>query len=87
MNSTIELKTPKKEGSFSQKQTTLILENFFSDNPVNSFNIKRNGKFPDGSQFFLGEMTSSKGKSFRVYFVCKETSGKWLIHILKFENN
>ncbi len=87
LNSTIELTTPGKEGSFSNKQARLILGNFFKKNKVRSFNIKRNGDFSDGSRFFLGEMQSASGENFRVYFVIRETNGKWLIHILKFKKS
>ncbi len=83
-NSTIELSTPGKEGRFSNKQARLILDSFFKKNKVKRFDLTRNGDFSDGSRFFLGEMQSTSEETFRVYFVIRETNGKWLIHILKF---
>ena len=87
LNSTIELKTPSKEGSFSKKQTGLILKKYFAKHPVKDFKIKRVGTFPDGSAFYLCEMTEKSGNNYRVYFVSKETSGQWLINILKIEKS
>ncbi|MCF8331722.1 MAG: DUF4783 domain-containing protein [Bacteroidales bacterium] len=87
LNSTIELKTPTKEGSYSKKQTHLILKEYFSKHPVKNFKIQREGTFPDGSVFYLCDMTDTPGQNYRVYFVSKKTSGEWLIHILQIEKS
>lgn len=87
LNSTIELKTPTKEGSFSKKQTQLILKKYFAQHPVKDFTVQREGKFPDGSVFYLCKMADKSGENYRVYFVSKKTSGEWLIHILQIEKS
>ncbi|MFO8087041.1 MAG: DUF4783 domain-containing protein [Bacteroidales bacterium] len=85
LNSTVKLKTPEREGNFSRKQTSLILEKFFDHYPVKDFNINRSGSFSDGSVFYLCTLESNTKKEFRVYFVCRKVSGKSLIQILTIE--
>lgn len=85
LNSTIQLKTPEREGNFSRKQTTLILEKFFDNDAVDKFTINRSGTFSDGSVFYLCTMKSKSSKSYRVYIVCRKVSGESLIHILTIE--
>ncbi|MFO8054457.1 MAG: DUF4783 domain-containing protein [Bacteroidales bacterium] len=84
-NAIIELRTPGKDGNFSKKQARLILTDFFKANPCKNYSIHRNGSFPDNSRFFLGEMKSEAGNTYRVYIVSRKQSGKWLIHILKIQ--
>ncbi|MGM0612249.1 MAG: DUF4783 domain-containing protein [Bacteroidota bacterium] len=87
LNSTVELTTPGKTGSYSLKQTKLILKEFFRDHKVADFTIKHSGDFEDNSIFYLGELQTKSGKKFRVYFVSRQKSNKWLIHIFKIEKH
>ncbi|MFW6019899.1 MAG: DUF4783 domain-containing protein [Bacteroidales bacterium] len=86
LNSTVELTTPQKTGSYSIKQTKLILKDFFQKHTVKDFSIKHSGDFEDNSKFYLGTLKSESGKKFRIYFVSRQESNKWLIHIFKIEH-
>ncbi len=84
--STIELTVPETQGSFSKTHAELLMKNFFKKYPVQSFNIINEGQSgSEKSRFALGTYTSSKGETFRVYFLTKEISGKNQLTILRFE--
>lgn len=84
--STIELSIPEAQGSYSKTHAELLMKNFFSKYPVQSFSIINEGQSgSEKSRFALGTYTSSKGETFRVYFLTKEISGRNQLTILKFE--
>lgn len=84
--STIELSIPEAQGSYSKTHAELLMKNFFSKYPVQSFTIINEGQSGgEKSKYALGTYTSSKGSTFRVYFLTKEISGRNQLTILKFE--
>ena len=82
---TVDLKFPGNEGTFSRNQAELIVRNFFSRNAPSSFNVQHQGPSRDGSLYVIGNYRSTNGQSFRVYFLIKKISDKNVLHLLQFE--
>jgi hypothetical protein len=84
--STIDLTIPEVQGSYSKAQAELLMKNFFVKYPPKSFSIINEGiSGSEKSRFAIGTYISTKGNSFRVYYLTKEMSGKNQLTILKFE--
>ncbi|MCX6248407.1 MAG: DUF4783 domain-containing protein [Bacteroidetes bacterium] len=85
-NAMVDLGISGNEDTYSKTQATQILKDFFSKNPVKSFKTTRQGSSTDGSQFSIGEMQAGTG-SFRIYYLLKKVSGKFLIQQLQIEKD
>jgi hypothetical protein len=83
-NSMVDLGIAGNEDNYSKTQATQILKDFFVKNPVKSVKITRQGSSTDGSQFFVGEMKAGSD-IFRVYYLLKKESGKFLIQQLQIQ--
>jgi len=78
-NTMVDLSIPGTEDSFGKTQATRILQDFFSKYPVKSYKTNKQGSSTDGSQFSIGRMEAGN-KIFRVYYLMKKSSDKYLIH-------
>ena len=85
-NAMIDLTLPGYDDSYSKAQAGLILKDFFTQNPVKSFKVTRQGSSPDGSQYTIGSLETGK-KVFRVYFIIKSVSGQFLVQQLQVQEN
>jgi hypothetical protein len=83
-NSMVDLGIAGNEDTYSKTQATQILKDFFTKNPVKSVKITRQGASTDGSQFSIGEMQAGSG-TFRIYYLLKKVSGKFLIQQLQIQ--
>ena len=83
-NSMVDLGISGNEDSYSKTQATQILKDFFVKNPVKSLKITRQGSSTDGSQFSIGEMQAGTD-TFRIYYLLKKVSGKFLIQQLQIQ--
>jgi hypothetical protein len=83
-NSMIDLGISGNEDTYSKTQATQILKDFFVKNPVKSVKITRQGSSTDGSQFSIGEMQAGTA-AFRIYYLVKKVSGKFLIQQLQIQ--
>jgi hypothetical protein len=83
-NSMVDLGISGNEDTYSKAQATQILKEFFGKNPVKSVKITRQGSSTDGSQFSIGEMKAGND-SFRIYYLLKKVSGKFLIQQLQLQ--
>ena len=83
-NTMVDLGISGNEDSYSKTQATQILKDFFSKNPVKSVKITRQGTSTDGSQFSIGEMQAGTS-TFRIYYLLKKVSGKFLIQQLQIQ--
>ena len=83
-NSTLDLTTPDNEGTYSKTQAELILKDFFTKNPPESFTINHSGASNDGSLYSIGTYVSGS-ESFRTYFLLKKSGTSSLIQKLEFE--
>jgi len=85
-NTTVDLMIPGNEGSYSKKQTEQIVKAFFAGQPVQSFKLDRKGNSNDGSQYMIGILKTTVGKTFRVYIFIKTGTAENLIQQLQFED-
>ena len=83
-NNMVDLSIPGNEDTYGKTQATRILQDFFSKNTVKSYKTSKQGNSNDGSRFFIGKLESGN-KVFRVYYLIKQTSGKFLIHQLQIQ--
>jgi hypothetical protein len=85
-NAMIDLTLPGYDDSYSKAQASQILKDFFTQNPVKSFKITRQGSSPDGSQYTIGSLDTGT-KVFRVYFMIKAVSGQNLVQQLQVQDS
>ena len=74
-----------KEGVYSQSQAGLVLKDFFTRKPGNSFNFFFKGKESSDGTFAIGSYTS-RSEEFRVTIHFKSIEGKYKIESLTIEN-
>jgi hypothetical protein len=77
-NAMVDLTLPGYDDSYSKAQAGQILKEFFTQQPVKSLKVTRQGNSPDGSQYTIGTLETSK-KSYRIYFLIKATGGQYLV--------
>jgi hypothetical protein len=85
-NAMVDLTLPGYDDTYSKAQAGQILKDFFSQNPVKSFKVTRQGSSPDGSQYTIGSLEAGK-KVFRIYFIIKSVSGQFLVQQLQVQEN
>lgn len=88
LHSLVDLQVPGYNGNFSQSQASFIVKQFLSETPVSSVILTREDINSDGSRYTLGELVAG-GKRYRLYFVTRETEGKWKVFLfhLHFESS
>jgi hypothetical protein len=85
-NAMVDLTLPGYDDTYSKTQAGQILKDFFTQNPVRSFKITRQGSSPDGSQYTIGSLEAGK-KVYRVYFIIKSVNGQNLVQQLQVQEN
>jgi len=85
-NSMVDLTLPGYDDTYSKAQASQIIKDFFSQNPVKSFKVTRQGSSPDGSKYMIGSLDTGK-KVYRVYFLIKSVNGQNLVHQLQFQES
>lgn len=78
-NSMIDLTIPGYDDSYSKAQAGQILKEFFQNQPVKNIRVTRQGNSPDGSQYTIGTLETTK-KTYRIYFLIKSLGGQFLVH-------
>ncbi|MBI9059063.1 DUF4783 domain-containing protein [Labilibaculum sp. DW002] len=81
----IELSIEDKEAIYSKSQAKQIMAKFFREYPPTDFKKKHTGGKP-GANYVIGDLITKKGK-FRVNFLIKKNTGKFVIHRLNIEKN
>jgi hypothetical protein len=82
----VELTIIDAENVFSHAQAELVLKDFFAKYPPKSFSILHKGSSPEGTQYAIGNLLTSNGKTFRTSYYLKNTNGKFLLQELRIEN-
>lgn len=82
----VELTIASKEASYSKAQAELIVKDFFATDKVSNYQIIHQGKSPDGAQYAIGTLTTSRN-SYRTYVLTKVVNGNLRIQQLRFEVN
>jgi hypothetical protein len=85
LDDTVEIKLPSKSDSYSRSQAVVILQDFFQNHPVKSFETKFKGE-NGGSQFCIGTLQTRSG-SYRTTFFMANRNGKQLVREIRFQNN
>jgi len=80
----IEISTPDKSNSYSNKQGELVLIDFFTNNVVKSFDVIHKGENA-GSQYCIGTLVTKVG-SFRTTIFMKLKDNQQVLQELRFEN-
>lgn len=80
----VEISMPDKSNSYSKSQAELVLKDFFSSNPVKSFEIIHKGESA-GSQFCIGTLQTKNGV-FRTTIFMKQKGDMQVLQELRFEN-
>ena len=80
----IEISLPGKSDSYSRSQAILILQDFFSNNGIKTFEVKYKGD-NGGSQFCIGTLVT-KGGSYRTTFFMAEKNGRQLVKEIPFQS-
>ncbi|MFA6924942.1 MAG: DUF4783 domain-containing protein [Bacteroidales bacterium] len=83
-NTTIDLTLPGYEDTYSKAQAEIIVKEFFTKNTPKSFTVIHKGLSKDNSPYIIGKLETSKN-SFRVTYLLRKVSDKFLIHQLRFE--
>ena len=83
---TIDLQIIDQENVYSKAQAEFIIKDFFIKNQPKTFTILHKGSSPEGIQYVIGNLTTTKGKSFRTSFYLKTIEGKSVLQELRIEN-
>ncbi len=84
-DTSIDLKVLDQENVFTQAQAKLILKDFFSKNPPQSFSINHEGG-TEASRFAIGKLSTAKG-NYRIYFLIKKKGDELLIQKFRIEED
>lgn len=82
-NQNVELVVLDNDNVYSKAQAQQIVNNFFSNNEPEGFNVIHQGG-KEGAKYVIGNLVTKNGK-FRVYFLLKQNQGKDYIHQLRIE--
>lgn len=82
--SNVEITIKDASNSYSKSQAEMVLKNFFSSNQPRSFAIAHEGTSPEGSKYFIGNLSTSGG-NYRVYVYAKSVSGAFSIQEIRIE--
>jgi hypothetical protein len=81
----VDLTILNQEDVYSKAQAELIVKDFLGKNSPKAFTILHKGSSKEGTLYAIGNMVTLNGKTFRVSFFVKMTSGKYLLQELRFE--
>lgn len=80
----VEITIKDAGNSYSKSQAEMVLKNFFSTHQPKSFAIAHQGTSPEGSKYFIGNLSTSTG-NYRTYVYAKTASGVLVIQEIRFE--
>lgn len=82
--SNVEITIKDAESSYSKAQAEMVLKNFFASHQPKSFTVVHQGTSPEGSKYFVGNLTTSSG-SYRTYVYAKANGNALAILEIRFE--
>ena len=80
----VDISMPDKSNSYSKSQAEMVIKDFFTTNPVKSFEIIHKGENA-GSQFCIGTLQTKNG-TFRTTIFMKKKGDIQVLQELRFEN-
>ena len=70
--------------SYSKSQAEMVLKSFFAAHKPKSFTVAHDGTSPQGSKYFIGNLTSASG-NYRTYVYAKTVKSELVIQEIRFE--
>ena len=83
---TVELTIADAENVYSHAQAEFVLKDFFGKYPPKSFTILHKGSSPEGTQYAIGNLVTTAGKTFRTSYYLKNNNGKFILQELRIES-
>ncbi|MES2620464.1 MAG: DUF4783 domain-containing protein [Bacteroidota bacterium] len=80
----VEITIKESGNSYSKSQAEMVLKNFFNTHQPKSFAINHQGTSPEGSRYFIGNLSTSTG-NYRTYVYAKAAGGALVIQEIRFE--
>jgi hypothetical protein len=80
----VEITIKDAGNSYSKNQAEMVLKNFFATHQPKSFTIVHQGTSPEGSKYFIGNLTTTTG-NYRTYVYAKSTAAAMVIQEIRFE--
>ena len=81
----VDLTILNQEDVYSKVQAELIVKDFLNKNSPKTFTILHKGSSKEGTLYAIGNLVTLNGKTFRISFFVKMTSGKYMLQELRFE--
>ena len=82
---TVDLAILDQENVYSKAQAELVLKDFFERNHPKSFTLLHKGASPEKTQYAIGNLVTTSGKTYRVSFYIKSNQGKNSLQELRIE--
>ncbi|MDE3213671.1 MAG: DUF4783 domain-containing protein [Bacteroidota bacterium] len=82
-DNTVQISLPDKSGSYSKKQATLVLRDFFSATQIKDFQVLHQSENTE-SEYLIGNLVT-QGGPYRTTIFIRKIAGKELIQELRFE--
>lgn len=82
--SNVEITIKDAGNSYSKSQAEMVLKSFFSTHQPKGFTIAHEGTSPEGSKYFIGNLSTSTG-NYRTYVYAKAAAGALSIQEIRFE--
>ncbi|HLP50959.1 MAG TPA: DUF4783 domain-containing protein [Chitinophagales bacterium] len=78
----VEITIKDAGNSYSKSQAEMVLKNFFGSHQPKTFAVAHQGTSPEGSKYFIGNLTTSAG-NYRVFVLFSKAAGA--IQEIRFE--
>ncbi len=85
-DTSVEVTIHNESKVYSKSQAEMVLKDFFTKNPVTSFNIIHKGSSNEGSQYGIGTLITGGG-SFRTYVYIKQKGDAFFVQEMRFEKD
>ena len=83
LDNSVEITLSHKSKSYSKNQASLVLRDFFNENPVKNFEVIHQSE-NESSAYCIGTLITTNG-SFRTTIYMKQAGSKQLIQELRFQ--
>ncbi len=85
-DTSVEITIHNESKVYSKSQAEMVLKDFFTKNPVSSFNVIHKGTSNEGSQYGIGTLVTNGG-SFRTYVYIKQKGTAFFVQEIRFEKD
>ena len=85
-DNSVEITVYNSEGAYSKAQGEMVLKDFFTKNPPQSFSLIHKGNSHQGSQYGIGTLVTGNG-NYRTYVYIKQKGNAFFIQEVRFEKD